>query len=224
MNIVCRISFLSLLVLCTQTEPIHKHWEGDRGSSDFGIQSVKELLDGIKDTLKNAHTPEFQFLVKDIASDCGKGNDPVTLTSFKLSPDYIPVPGNVTVSADVNIKQDLLSPLTLKVDMKKSQFGIHIRVPCVDNVGSCTYDDICQFMPNANKQDNDACPDDLVKLKLPCKCPVKKDLYSVEGLQFPIEKPDVNLPLDGDYDIEARLSHNGVELACIDVKIEVKTN
>ena len=40
-------------------------------------------------------------------------------------------------------------------------------VPCIDNVGSCLYEDICELMSHIP-----TCPPQLVAIGLNCKCPV----------------------------------------------------
>ena len=48
---------------------------------------------------------------------------------------------------------------------KKEVFWIHI--PCVDGVGSCTYDDVCTMV------DPSQCPEAFKKHHIPCECPIK---------------------------------------------------
>jgi ganglioside GM2 activator len=46
-----------------------------------------------------------------------------------------------------------------------------IDVPCVDNVGSCDYEDLCADIPFPP---GDPCPEPFLSLNLPCNCPVSK--------------------------------------------------
>ena len=50
-------------------------------------------------------------------------------------------------------------------------FGIKVEVPCVDNIGSCNYDDVCSMIPPTPSS---GCPPPLPTYKIPCACPVPK--------------------------------------------------
>ena len=42
-----------------------------------------------------------------------------------------------------------------------------VEIPCVDGVGSCTYDDACAMLSKIK------CPPDFKKYGIPCQCPIK---------------------------------------------------
>lgn len=54
--------------------------------------------------------------------------------------------------------------VALKIIKKVGPFTV--LIPCVDNVGSCTYADLCKMLPTPDK-----CPDFFVKHDIPCDCP-----------------------------------------------------
>ena len=66
----------------------------------------------------------------------GKDTDTIQIKSMSLSPDPIVIPGSVNVSIDASIAKDIVSPTSLVLVVKKKLFGIFVKVPCVDNVGS----------------------------------------------------------------------------------------
>ena len=43
-----------------------------------------------------------------------------------------------------------------------------IKIPCIGDIGSCTYDDLCETLSGAE------CPDPFVDNGVPCKCPFLK--------------------------------------------------
>ena len=50
----------------------------------------------------------------------------------------------------------------------KDVFGSWLKVPCIDNVGSCTYTDLCPLLSGIT------CPPSFDQQKVPCKCPFSK--------------------------------------------------
>jgi hypothetical protein len=58
-----------------------------------------------------------------------------------------------------------LSFVQVVVEMKKKE-GIWIKIPCIDNCGSCTFDDFCQVMAPVK------CPDPVTKAGISCHCPL----------------------------------------------------
>lgn len=57
-----------------------------------------------------------------------------------------------------------------QVDLKiwKKLLIFWIGVPCIGNVGSCTYDNVCPLLP---------CPPSFVENGIPCQCPIPKVCY-----------------------------------------------
>lgn len=54
--------------------------------------------------------------------------------------------------------------------MEREQFGIWVTLPCVDNLGSCTYDDLCNYGYSINE----TCPEQFLNSNVPCRCPFPK--------------------------------------------------
>ena len=132
-------------------------------------------------------------------SDCGGSR--MTLTSLTVDPDPVPVPGTVTVNAAGEITQELTGDgLKMHIHMKKVK-PVAMDVPCVDQLGSCTYDvctelvypdaPVCQFFP----------------ADVECKCPLPAAKLNLENLA--IDLPDqswaVDLILDGSFEATVTL-------------------
>lgn len=66
--------------------------------------------------------------------------------------------------------------------MQKEMAGFWVKVPCVEQIGSCTYDDICNvfdiFLPPG-----EPCPEPLHTYGLPCHCPFK-EVSTSEGEHY----------------------------------------
>lgn len=59
----------------------------------------------------------------------------------------------------------------LKVE--KVELGIWIEIPCVNSIGSCTYDDLCIYSLPLNE----TCPESFISNNVPCRCPISKVGY-----------------------------------------------
>ena len=52
--------------------------------------------------------------------------------------------------------------------MKWFKFGSWLEVPCIDNFGTCIYENVCDLLSQITN-----CPSQLVKIGLDCHCPFK---------------------------------------------------
>ncbi|XP_057586670.1 ganglioside GM2 activator [Hippopotamus amphibius kiboko] len=154
--------------------------------------------------------------------NCDQGKDPVVIKSLTLEPDPIVVPGNVTVSAEVKTIVDLESPLKVQITVEKEVAGFWVKIPCVEHVGSCTYDDFCYLLEMLIPIEN-PCPEPLHTYGLPCHCPFKTGTYSLPTSEFPL--PEVTLPSwlsTGNYRSETIISSRGNRLGCIKISASLK--
>jgi ganglioside GM2 activator len=58
--------------------------------------------------------------------------------------------------------------------MEKKIAGFYIKIPCIANLGSCTYNDLCKDWAAV-------CPQ-YAKFGIPCTCPIPANTYTVDGL------------------------------------------
>ncbi|XP_063726399.1 ganglioside GM2 activator-like [Symsagittifera roscoffensis] len=189
-----------------------------------GVDSIKtDMKQKLATTLNKASDKMYKVdSLMHSASDCGPSSELVHIDELSFSPDSISVPGNLTVNAKVTLDKDLQAPISATVVMQKMFFGHWINIPCTsDNIGSCFYEDVCQLLPNADQPDNTPCPKELSDLDLPCKCPLQKRIYEVKQLQIQIPKPDVNLPLQGQYQVNAQLTLKEEVIGCVDITFTV---
>eukprot|EP00058_Branchiostoma_floridae_P009024 XP_002594512.1 hypothetical protein BRAFLDRAFT_124972 [Branchiostoma floridae] len=145
--------------------------------------------------------------------NCGSSQDPVKVRDVTLVPDPIKLPGEVKTGFTAQFLTNVDSPLKAAVVIKKKVLFAWIEVPCVDNVGSCTYGDICSMIPG---DPTDPCPPPLSTYNIPCHCPFREGNYTLPASTF--ELPSVGgLPSwleEGDYEVQATLSSNNTRLAC----------
>jgi ganglioside GM2 activator len=99
--------------------------------------------------------------------------------------------------------------------MEKKVAGFYIKVPCIDNVGSCTYGDLC-------KDWADVCPKYFSKYGIPCACPIPANTYTVPDIEFDITG---KLPpgASGDLRVTANMnSPSAGHLGCLQVTINLQ--
>eukprot|EP00064_Thunnus_orientalis_P022059 superscaffoldBa00007123_g22241 len=104
--------------------------------------------------------------------NCGKPDDPAVLKSLKVSPDPIAIPGDLTASASGSTSVELTAPLSVNVTLEKEVAGFWVKVPCVEELGSCHYRDACEILNQLIPPGQD-CPEPLHSYGLPCHCPFK---------------------------------------------------
>ena len=66
----------------------------------------------------------------------------------------------------------MLASITIAVQAQvylgKKVGSTWIKIPCIGNIGSCTYDDLCELLAGVT------CPDPFVSAGVPCQCPFRK--------------------------------------------------
>ncbi|KAJ7316379.1 hypothetical protein JRQ81_002541 [Phrynocephalus forsythii] len=155
-------------------------------------------------------------------ANCGPPSDPAVIRSLSVNPCPIEIPGKVMVSASVSSSVAIEAPVQANVTLEKRLGQIWIKIPCVDKLGSCNYDDLCAMLdilisPGA------PCPEPLLSYGIPCRCPFKAGTYNLPSSEFFI--PNMDLPsflTNGDYKMKAVLRNGDEELACIQLSCSLK--
>ncbi|KAJ8394030.1 hypothetical protein AAFF_G00053740 [Aldrovandia affinis] len=154
-------------------------------------------------------------------ANCGKPDAPAVMKSLDLSPDPISIPGDLTASAAGSTTVALVAPLAVNVTLQKEVAGFWVKVPCVEEIGSCDYPDGCQLLDMLIPPGQD-CPEPLHTYGIPCHCPFKAGVYSLPQSDFYL--PDIDLPYwltNGNYKVEGVLGSAGQELGCLKVAFSV---
>ncbi|CAG9767068.1 unnamed protein product [Ceutorhynchus assimilis] len=87
---------------------------------------------------------------------------PVTIkdVSLEIQNGYVNVSGSLTT--DSNITGPVQAALTVKRYI--DYIDIWTIIPCFDNIGSCTYNDLCYW----GKPQNETCPQRFLENNVPC--------------------------------------------------------
>lgn len=154
--------------------------------------------------------------------NCDAAKDPAVVKSLKVEPDPIPVPGNITISVETMTKVSLSSPMKMELVLEKEIAGLWVKIPCVEQVGSCTYADICNVL-SILIPPGQPCPEPLHTYGLPCHCPVKAGTYVLPSSSILL--PSLELPSwlsSGHYRVQGTLSSGGQQLGCLKVTAAIK--
>ncbi|XP_003747611.1 uncharacterized protein LOC100901225 [Galendromus occidentalis] len=135
---------------------------------------------------------------------------------------------HIKVDADAKLLKDLPpgAKLSLRIDRVVNFLGQHhIKIPCIQNVGSCTHDvcdllaqsgtspahfDYCAFWPKENG---------------PCACPVKAMAINTTDtdVAIPTLGPIANLLGTGHYVVKAHLlDADNTPFFCVDIDMNIE--
>ncbi|XP_075297926.1 ganglioside GM2 activator [Opisthocomus hoazin] len=162
-------------------------------------------------------------LVEFAWENCGDETDPVVVKSLTVAPDPITIPGTLTLSGTVSCGETISSPLKAVLTVEKQLGSVWIQLPCIDQLGSCTYDDVCTLLDDAIPPGT-SCPEPLLTYGIPCHCPFQEGSYSLP--ESNIELPEVELPswlTNGNYRVQAVISSDGNQLACMKVTFSLQS-
>ncbi|XP_043837819.1 ganglioside GM2 activator-like [Dromiciops gliroides] len=150
--------------------------------------------------------------------NCDYGHDPVLFSSLEVEP----VPSCTLGKATICMETKTTVPLTsVKAVVTGEKSGFWLQIPCLKNIGSCTYRDICEtidsFIPPG-----EPCPKSLHTFGLPCYCPFKKGTYSLPKTRFQIP-PMKMLPSlsSGNYYAQIILSNDNTHLSCFKINVSL---
>ncbi|XP_076594484.1 ganglioside GM2 activator [Chaetodon auriga] len=156
--------------------------------------------------------------------NCGQPDAPAVLKTLTVSPDPISIPGELTASASGSTSVELSAPLSLNVTLEKEVAGFWVKVPCVEELGSCHYPDACNVLDQLIPPGQD-CPEPLHTYGLPCHCPFKAGSYSLPQSDFYL--PNVDLPYwltNGNYRVQGVLGSEDKELGCVKIALSLHSS
>jgi ganglioside GM2 activator len=188
----------------------------------IGAVSIEEKLNQLVYSFHNKVDRQSSFenertleLVQFSWKSCGQPSYPSHIDDISLQPDPLKLPGSVTIGFKGELNVSLHAPLRMIVEVQKKVI-VWIKVPCIDNVGSCTYDDVCKFIPLLK------CPVVFQKYGIPCACPIPANTYKLPPSPFYID--DSFLPsflTDGEYQVKADISQGSRSIVCIHMEFHI---
>ncbi|XP_069131261.1 ganglioside GM2 activator-like [Argopecten irradians] len=143
-------------------------------------------------------------------TDCGGAG--VKVQNVSLTPDPLNFPGTFTLGFKGTISTSVVAPLQGTLLIEKKVGSTYVKLPCIDNFGSCTYDDVCEMLQSVT------CPDPFVSAGIDCQCPFKTGNYNVPSASFEV---DAAAFPSGDYHLRGSVSNSGKVMACLDLYMSV---
>lgn len=141
----------------------------------------------------------------------------ISINELKVSPEIV-LGGNLTVEFSASISRNVTSgKLALTLEKKEV---VYIEIPCIDNIGSCTYDNFCSLIGDH------PCDPFFVKYNLPCKCPFPQGKYGIPSVTIPLPVPS-NIPSwleSGDYYAKADLTDSEGTIICLEIYATIKVS
>lgn len=158
--------------------------------------------------------------------DCGRSRErPVRVLDVEARPSPLRTPGRVKLSALVNVTADLPTGLNADVLVSKSVLGLHLKIPCYRNIGSCHYDDICGLLGALFPTDR-YCPRVLRRHSIRCRCPFKAGLLDLARYTFRVPRFTgfMKTLAIGEYEVMVRLysDFDHRELGCVQLRFDMK--
>ncbi|XP_066572712.1 ganglioside GM2 activator-like [Amia ocellicauda] len=148
--------------------------------------------------------------------NCAPG-DAFVMKTFDI-PETINIPGPVPVSFTGELKETLNAPLKIAVEIKKKVWDWWLDVPCIDHVGSCVYDNICEKLDQIFP--GDSCPSEILSMGGSCHCPIQPGVLHIPPTTLNI--PKVKLPsflTDGEFQLHITANSGTQQIACFQTTI-----
>ncbi|XP_060066650.1 ganglioside GM2 activator-like [Ylistrum balloti] len=197
--------FVVLPLVVADTLRFHPRARG-RSSSKMAEGELEMLAEKFLGGQKPTNLKDFVF------KNCG-GNTGSTF-NLNITPDPIQFPGTLNIDADIDLKQAIDSPLAVSLKMKRNFNGNWIEVPCIANIGSCTYTSLCEALAPVS------CPPQLTKAGIGCHCPFKAKTYTVKGMSIDV---DASAFISGEFQVQANVTFgtDSKYNQCIDAQFTV---
>ncbi|BFZ15056.1 hypothetical protein BsWGS_18094 [Bradybaena similaris] len=148
-------------------------------------------------------------------TNCADPNSEIVVPgNLSISPDPIHIPGVIVGSGTVTVKSLFGSPVKAQLEVWKEVFGVWVKAPCIDQFGSCSYDDFCQIV------NPPTCPPELVKIGLNCKCPFAAGSWNVPPVAVNVTQ-SLPFPISGGVKATIVATYNGDLVTCLQVQFDL---
>ncbi|XP_018010900.1 ganglioside GM2 activator isoform X3 [Hyalella azteca] len=159
------------------------------------------------------------FIAKVQVESCGGDNQTIQVNKLQWSPASVNFDSPLTFNFSATVSDVISAPVQVSVKVERHVWLMWVPVPCVDGVGSCTYDDVCSYTPSPS------CAVLPHNLHLPCSCPVMPDKYFVDDGEVELPGSDAipEWATHGWYraTVTVRSPEQDKQLACYKAKIHL---
>jgi len=159
-------------------------------------------------------------------TDCGSRNCKINRFTYFPMPILHPAPGKISISIQAN--ENIKGVIKADLNIVRKVSGIALPVRCYvvngENVGSCSYPDLCALIKRILPYEQNDCPTDLLQHGIDCNCPVninKTDLDIEMDINLPKAPEAISWLSVGDFDVTLTATVGNLH-ACYDIKFAVK--
>lgn len=146
----------------------------------------------------------------------------VTFTSMSLSPSPAVLPGDITVGMTGTVHHNFGNDVRMRVTMQKQLLGAWTMVPCANKVGSCNYDNPCEFL--SAFETSGTCPAQLAANGLPCTCPFNPSTINLPPSLFHVTHLNTawSILATGRFRVRAEMIHGHDIVGCFEAELDLK--
>lgn len=146
----------------------------------------------------------------------------VTFTSMSMIPSPAVLPGDITVGMQGTVHHNFGSDVRMNVTMQKYLLGFWTKVPCANEVGSCYYDNPCEFL-SAFKTSG-TCPAQLAAHGLPCTCPFNPSSINLPPSVFHVTHLNTawSWLVTGKFHVRAEMTHGNNIVGCFEAELDIQ--
>jgi len=154
--------------------------------------------------------------------DCGSDpNRPIKFHSLGLTPSPLKADAYASAAFKISVDRDI-PEFGLKMSLKKKVFFVKVPAPCINGIGSCSYENVCDVIWGEKD-----CPADVRAAGIPCSCPLKKGIVQSDSVKFYIPNfgKFVSALASGTYYFHAELTEKstGKQLGCLKITLELES-
>uniref|UniRef100_A0A0B7AIV1 MD-2-related lipid-recognition domain-containing protein n=1 Tax=Arion vulgaris TaxID=1028688 RepID=A0A0B7AIV1_9EUPU len=149
-------------------------------------------------------------------SSCGPANQLVDIHNLSITPSPLYFPGKLNFGFDIVFHDSIASDAHVSATLLlqySTRSGVWIKIPCIGQIGSCTYNDVCALSQAI------VCPDELKHRGIPCTCPINKGEYILPNFSVEV---DASVFLSGNYQAKVVFNKTGTgQIACYQVHFTI---
>ncbi|XP_074662958.1 ganglioside GM2 activator-like [Tubulanus polymorphus] len=149
---------------------------------------------------------------------CGK-NNLVDVKKLSINPSTIVFPGKLNIDAAAIVNKEIKGRVDVQVTLKKKVLFAWVKIPCISNVGSCLYRDICSELKKFT------CPPEMIAQNIQCQCPFKPGpvSFNMDGIDLPTIPTGFGSFVNGQYRAKAVIRADGKEIGCLEAEVKLKS-
>ncbi|KAI3379216.1 hypothetical protein SNEBB_006036 [Seison nebaliae] len=145
-------------------------------------------------------------------------NSPMFVQNLTF-PDPLLINRDNTFSITLDQKRTIDSPLKGKLEIEYKVGPVYVEIPCIDDYGSCTYDDLCKRLESVQ------CPPELKEQHFNCTCPIiGPNIVQVNNITLPLHPPaKLSIPT-GDYKLKLSVDNEKDHMFCLEVFFKIEND